>query len=156
VVRLGLGLSADKTIYFAEGTYPEVWLCKPGEEHHETWHLKPPAGYIPPPQKALDPKYRVDMVKVTDFYESFTYIVNVSIIHDYFLLVSWKVNNHPIYSLDMYDIRGRQPVFLGQEVPGQLTDVKDSQIFILEHLEPEELYKAEKYILHSFKTRLTQ
>jgi len=89
------------------------------------------------------------MVKVTDFYESFTYIVNVSIIHDYFLLVSWKVNNHPIY-------RGRQPVFLGQEVPGQLTDVKDSQIFILEHLEPEELYKAEKYILHSFKTRLTQ
>jgi len=96
------------------------------------------------------------MVKVTDFYESFTYIVNVSIIHDYFLLVSWKVNNHPIYSLDMYDIRGRQPVFLGQEVPGQLTDVKDSQIFILEHLEPEELYKAEKYILHSFKTRLTQ
>jgi len=145
-------VGTDKTIYFQEGTNPEVWVYLDGEEEHTVWDLAIPKYYIEPPNEPFNlRKMGTNFKKIEKFRSSFTQLKDFQFFGNHYLVVIWDIKDPYECSLDIYDTRNRSLVVKDFIMPGPKLTIHGNNFLFLEQRDDMKNESGEKIILHSFE-----
>jgi len=142
---------ADHTIYYQMGTLPEAYVVKPFVDDAKIWPLKPPPGYVAPPEKPMPEKDRFSRIKVDAFYHSFTKVKAFTILKEKYFLVCWEMPNEGPYYYQLYDLETQELKAAGLPLTGYPVRAWNGLIHTLERVDPDDMDTEPKEWLHAYE-----
>jgi len=145
-------LRRQNEIYATFSTEPTIQVFSLPNPEPDLWRLKPPAGYIAPPEKRMPTERQGKPHLVSSFYEGFTYARRIVWTEQGdFLFVTWKMGKGRGFKLDVYKLPDRKLVLRGLDVPGEAVGVADDEVFIFENRDLGSGPESERpYVIHRY------
>ncbi len=131
------------TLYYQPGEQPEINVFKAFEATPHIWKLKPPPGYIKPPEAALPEKDRYNRLKVDAYYNSYTQVRSFALLKDK-MIVCWFHPEPERFYYQIYDPAKETVVQDNLPVRGQLISVVGAKLFSLARADLDDLGKNGK------------
>jgi len=142
---------ADHTIYYQSGTLPEAYVVTPFVDVPKIWPLKPPPGYIEPPENPMPERDRYSREKVDAFYHSFTKVKSFAILKEKYFLVCWEMPHEGPYYYQLYDLENQELKAAGLPLTGFPVNSLDGSLYTLERVDPDDMDAEPKEWLHAYE-----
>jgi len=149
--NFAFALLADHTIYYQMGTLPEAYVVKPFVDAAQIWPLKPPPGYMVPPEKPIPEGDRYSREKVDAFYHSFTKVMSFAILKGKYFLVCWEMPHEGPYYYQLYDLENQELKAAGLPLTGFPVNSLDGSLYTLERVDPDDMDTEPKEWLHAYE-----
>lgn len=132
-------IDKDKNVFVGFGGKPQVFEYSYKNPKKANWNLHPPKGYRPPPEKDFPISAGLDKAALNDYFGSFSFISNVFLLSERYLMVVWK-NRAPLAkTMDIYDIPTKQRVLYDYELQGLVYDAAGNHLFVSRYTESEDI-----------------
>lgn len=154
VGSLAMALKADGTLYYQQGALPKVHQIAFGKRSPFTWPLKPPMGYVEPPNEPIPERDRYSREKVDAYYNSFSKVKQFQLINDKYLLVCWQNPSDHKYIHQAYDLDTQKIVAQNLPIKGLLIPSHDGLVYSLERIDTDDFDTDAKEILHRYEITL--
>jgi len=147
---VGTIIDDTKNIYCGSMAKPELLIYQFKKKDHTVWKLKPPAGYIQPPEEKLSRSDMFNKTKLMAYFRRFTSIFNIFGIGKDYVVVVWRHANEQGFTYDMYRLSDRALLSANQAVEGTIYGVSDRHVISLlpEEEVPSEIGEFSKFKLY--------
>lgn len=143
----------DGTFLYQDGAYPILWQATKNEQKAKPWTLEKPAFYRDAPSTPFNPEYRFDAQKRDAYFDSFTWMEEIAVWQNDYLLVTWRILEPYKRSIDIYRISDQKRVKGNIKIPWKFVGVFQDQLYFLERRDETTDDEAQEWI-HIYELKL--
>lgn len=149
--RFAMTYDAKGTVYYQEGSQPEIQVYKQGQDSSTRWRLKVPRHYREFKDSLDIRKAGINRNKAVEHMKSFTHLNGLMIVQNNLMIVEWLIWEPMLKSFDIYDLETRRLLCSGLTSDADLSTSADGKLYLLDAADEDEKESKHQLVVYNLQ-----